>query len=148
MAVGEARVFIERPAREIIEFVLDLRSYQRVDAKLGRVYWVRRDGDTVLFRFQPRLLGLPGPPTTQQVELAEDERSIRVGGLPSWSDRLVRFAASFTFTPEDGGTWVERRVELHFAKPLAALLDRPITTWLANDVPTELANAKKALEKS
>jgi hypothetical protein len=148
MAYGQARLFIDRPARQIAEFILDLHAYRTVDAKLGRIYWVRREGNEVTFRFQPKLLGLPGPPTTQRVILAEDGKSIRIAGEPSWTDRVAAFAAFFTFDEEDGGTWVTRRVEFTFAKPLAPLLDPLFGKWLVRDVQDELAGAKRVLEDS
>lgn len=148
MAYGEAKLFINRPARDIAEFVLDPHRYQTVDAKLGKIYWVRREGDVVTFKFQPKLLGLPGPPTTQQVALAEDGSRIDIGGQPSWSDKVARFAAYFTFEDADGGTWVTRHVEFTFGKPLAAVLDPLFTKWLARDVADELAGAKRVLENA
>lgn len=146
MAFGEARLFVRRSAKEFADFVADLESYRQVDAKLGKIYWVRRDGNEVLFRFRPRLLGLPGPPTTQRVVIAEDGTSIRISGLPSWTDRLARFSAYFLLAETDGGTWVTRRVEFTFGRPVAWLLDPVFGRWLAKDVAAELAAAKRALE--
>lgn len=148
MAYGEARLFISRSAGEIADFVLDLNRYQAVDAKLGRIYWVRRDGNEVTFRFQPKLLGLPGPPTIQRVLLAEDGSKILIGGQPSWTDKVAVFSAYFLFEEAEGGTWVTRHVEFRFAKPLAALLDRLFRKWLVRDVESELAGAKRVLESS
>lgn len=147
MAFGEAKLFVRRPASEIADFILDLNVYQQVDAKLGKIYWTERTGNDVVFKFQPRLLGLPGPPTTQRVVLAADGKSIRISGVPSWMDRLVTFSAFFRFAEEDGGTWVTRRVEFTFSKPVAWLLDGAFGRWLAKDVATELAAAKELLEK-
>lgn len=146
MACGEARLFVRRPAVDIANFILDLRSYQSVDNKLGKIYWVRRDGNEVLFRFQPRLLGLPGPPTTQRVVASEDGSSIQIAGMPAWADVLVTFSASFQFAEEDDGTWVTRRLEFIFKKPVSWLLDPLFNRWLAKDVAIELANAKRVLE--
>jgi len=148
VAHGEARLFIRRPAREIADFVLDLHRYRTVDAKLGRIYWTRREGNEVTFRFRPRLLGLPGPPTIQRVVLAEDGSGIQIGGQPSWTDRVAAFSAYFSFEEADGGTWVTRHVEFTFARPLAALLDPLFTKWLARDVTGELSAAKRVLESS
>ncbi|MFG2830739.1 SRPBCC family protein [Streptomyces sp. NPDC048434] len=147
MARGEARLFFDRPAKDIIEFILDLNAYKQVDAKLGKIYRTERTGNEVVFTFQPRLLGLPGPKTTQRVVLAEDQKSIKIGGVPSWTDRLAHFGAFFTFDERDGGTWVTRRVEFTFAKALAWLLDPPFDRWLRKDVAKELAGAKAFLEK-
>jgi hypothetical protein len=146
MATGEARLFIKRPAREIIDFVMDLRRYQKVDPKLGTIFEVRRTGDEVVFRFRPKLLGLPGPATTQRVVLTGGNR-IDISGVPAWTDALTTFAAFFQFEDADGGTWVTRKVDFRFAKPVSWLLDPVFGRWLAKDVPQELARAKSYLER-
>jgi hypothetical protein len=66
MVHGEARVFIERPVTDITDLIMDLHEYKNVDAKLGRIYELNRTGGTVVFTFRPKLLGLPGPKTTQE----------------------------------------------------------------------------------
>src|SRR6266403_2265775 len=74
MAHGEATVVIRRPAKEVLDFVMDLHEYRKIDKKLGVIRWLRRDGDTVTFRFRPWLLGLPGPVTTQRLVRTGDSR--------------------------------------------------------------------------
>lgn len=66
MVHGEARVFIERPFADITDFIMDLHEYKKVDAKLGRIYELNRTGNTLVFTFRPKLLGLPGPKTTRR----------------------------------------------------------------------------------
>lgn len=145
MAHGEARLVMEQSPREIIEFVLDLHEYQKVDDKLAKVYRVERDGDAVVFRFRPRLLGLPGPVTTQRVALNEEGDRIEVSGIPSWTDSFVRFHAFFHLAETNEGTLVHRRVEFHFRPPVSWLMDRVVSRWLAEDVPRELRNAREYL---
>lgn len=147
MAHGQAELFIERPARVIIDFIMDLRRYQKVDAKLGKIYQIDRKGDEVVFRFRPKLLGLPGPMTTQRVVLVDGNR-IEISGVPAWTDALAAFSASFQFAEEEGGTKVTRRVEFRFAKAISWLLDPIFARWLAKDVSAELANAKGYIEAS
>lgn len=147
MAFGEARLFINRSPHDIAEFVLDLRRYSEVDAKLGDIHWVRRDGNTVTFRFQPVLLGLSGPATTQRVVLADDGSRINISGEPAWTDKIARFSAFFRFDEADGGTWVTRHVQFDFAKLLSPVLDPVFSKWLARDVREELAGAKRVLER-
>lgn len=147
MAHGEARAHIARPAGDIIEFILDLRQYQKVDAKLGKIDWVERDGNVVTFKFRPKLLGLPGPATKQKVVLSDDRSRIDIGSAePAFTDKIAAFAAFFRFEEADEGTWVTRRVTFTFPPALAWLLDRPFGKWLAKDVPDELAKAKAFLE--
>lgn len=89
---------------------------------------------------------MPSPPTTQRVAASEDGSGIQMTGVPAWTDILVTFAASFRFAEQDGGTWVTRRLDFRFKKPAAWLLDPLFRRWLAKDVATELANAKRVLE--
>jgi hypothetical protein len=138
-------LLIHRPAREIIEFIMDLRQYQKVDRKLGRIYRVDRDGDEVTFRFRPKLLGLPGPVTTQRVVLTPDRR-IDMSGVGAWTDALATFSAYFEFEETDGGTWVTRSVNFRFPPAVSWLLDPAFARWLARDVPRELVGAKSYLE--
>lgn len=147
MAYGEARLVMEQSPREIIEFVLDLNEYQKVDDKLAKVYHVEREGDAVVFRFRPRLMGLPGPVTTQRVALNDQGDRIEVSGIPSWSDAFVGFHAFFQFTETEEGTLVHRRVEFRFAPPMSLLMDRAVGRWLAKDVPKELHNAREYLRR-
>lgn len=126
--------------------MLDIRRYQQVDAKLGAIHAVRRDGDDVVFTFRPRLLGLPGPLTTQRVLLTSPGR-IEVTGMPSWTDALARFAASFTLREDATGTQVTRRLEFTFPRPLRWALDPVFGRWLRGEVPRELAAAKAFLER-
>lgn len=148
MAYGEAWLFVRRPAADIADFILDLDSYKTVDSKIGKIYWIRRDGNEALFRFRPHLLGLPGPPTTQRVVAAEDGSGVQITGIPAWTDVLVTFAASFRFAEQDDGTWVTRRLDFDFKKPASWLLNPLFNRWLARDVAAELANAKRVLESA
>jgi hypothetical protein len=145
MAFGEARLLIRRPAREILDFVMDLRQYQKVDAKLDKIYWTRRNGNELTFRFRPRLLNLPGPPAVQRVVLTPGER-IDISNVPAWYDAVTDFRASFECAETADGTWVTRRVAFTFRKPLSYLLEPLFDRWLKAEVPRELANAKEYLE--
>ncbi|AWS43919.1 SRPBCC family protein [Streptosporangium sp. 'caverna'] len=145
MAHGEASVLIRRPAKEILDFVMDLQRYREVDDKIGPIRWLQREGDTVTFRFRPRLLGLPGPSTTQRVVRTGDER-IDITPVPSWQDRILRFKGTFTCADHPDGTVVTRRLDFDFSRPLAVALDSVVTRWLGGDVPRELAAVKARLE--
>lgn len=62
MASGEAELVIDYPPQGIIDFVMDLKEYRKVDDKLGKIYWIKPapDGEGVFVRFRPRLMGMPG----------------------------------------------------------------------------------------
>ena len=145
MAEGQARVLIHRPAADIAEFVMDLRRYAEVDKKLGSIRSIERTGDVVVFRFRPKLLGLPGPVTTQRVTLTPGRR-IDIAGEPTWTDAMARFSAAFEFEEVPEGTWVTRRLTFTFPKVARPLLDPLFGRWLSREVPRELAAAKAYLE--
>ena len=42
MVHDEARVFIERPVKDITDFIMDLHEYKKVEAKPGRIYELAR----------------------------------------------------------------------------------------------------------
>src|SRR3989454_12126151 len=94
MAHGEATVVIRRPAKEVLDFVMDLHEYRKIDKKLGVIRWLRRDGDTVTFRFRPWLLGLPGPVTTQRLVRTGDSRIDISPPAPGWQGQVSGFKRS------------------------------------------------------
>ncbi|GLW05292.1 hypothetical protein Misp01_04220 [Microtetraspora sp. NBRC 13810] len=147
MAHGEATVLIRRPAEEVLEFVLDLRRYREVDGKIGAIHWLWRDGDTVTFRFRPKLFGLPGPAMTQRVVRTGDER-VDVVPSPSVLDRVVRFSGSFVCAGHPDGTLVTRRMDLVFAPAVAAVADAVLTPLLVRDMRRELHAIRVRLERA
>lgn len=146
MAYGEAEIVIHRPPEVIIDFVMDLREYRKVDEKLGRIHSIEpaADGDGVLVHFSPRILGLPGPSTTQRVVRSPDR--IDISGVPAWTDSFMTFRGFFTCRPTDEGTLVRRALDFRFRKPVAWALDPVFSRWLDKAVPQELTNAKRYLE--
>src|SRR3989442_14210678 len=105
MAHGEATVVIRRPAKEALDLVMDLHEYRKIDKKLGVIRWLRRDGDTVTFRFRPWLLGLPGPVTTQRLVRTGDSRIDISPPVSGWQDRLAGFKAALVCPcPPEGAT--------------------------------------------
>src|SRR5438094_10495855 len=116
MAHGEATVVIRRPAKEVLDFVMDLHEYRKIDKKLGVIRWLRRDGDTVTFHFRPWLLGLPGPVTTPRLVRTGDSRIDISPPVPGWPDRRAGCQASFVCHDHPGRRTVKRRL----AFPLSA----------------------------
>ncbi len=43
MAHGEAKVVIRRPAKEVLDFVMDLHEYRKIDKKLGVIRWLKAE---------------------------------------------------------------------------------------------------------
>ncbi len=52
---GEGTTVIKRDPKDVLEFVFDVDRYRRADLKIGRVHWMRRDGNTGLVRHGGRL---------------------------------------------------------------------------------------------
>ncbi len=98
-----------------------------------------------MFRFRPRLMGVPGPRTTQRVVLISGRR-VDVIPVPSPMDRIVLFAELRECVEEDGLNRVHRRLEFRFVRPLSWVLDSLMRRWPAKDVPAEMARFKAHLE--
>ncbi|MGH3548699.1 MAG: SRPBCC family protein [Pseudonocardiaceae bacterium] len=146
MAYGEAKIVVHRPSKEILDFVMDLREYRKVDEKLGKIHSIKdaEDGEGVLLHFSPKVLGLPGPSTTQRV--VRKGNRIDISGVPAWTDALMTFTGFFSCEETEDGTLVTRALNFDFRKPFAWLFDPLFTRWLDKAVPEELANAKEYLE--
>jgi hypothetical protein len=150
------RVTVERIVRctpaEFLALVMDAERYATVDDKLGRIDWVRREGDVTDFRFRSRLPGLPGPALTvvSRMRLTPGER-VDVEYAPSPHNRLVRslstFAASFTGKAVDGGTRVTRTFEVGFRPPFGWLVEPVLRRTLPADIEREVQGAKELLEQ-
>lgn len=145
MAVGEASTVVSRPAAEILGFIMDVEAYRAVDPRLKTIKWVKREPGMTTFRFRPKLMGLPGPMTTQQVSLTPGKR-VDITPVPSAMDRFAGFAGLLECTAEGADTRVRRRLEFKFAKPFSWLMDPLLNRWLAKDIPAELARLKAYLE--
>jgi hypothetical protein len=147
VAYGEAEIIIRRPPAEIVDFVMDLREYRKVDEKLGKIHSIddAEDGEGLLVRFSPKILGMPGPSTRQRVVRRSDNR-IDISGLPAWTDALMTFTAFFSCRETDQGTLVVRALDFNFKKPFSWLFNPVFNRWLAKAIPEELASAKKYLE--
>jgi hypothetical protein len=134
-----------------LALVMDPRRYAEVDRKLGRIDWVRREGDVTEFRFRSALPGLgPGPKIVSRMTLIPGERvDVRLPDRPE--NRLARrvstFEASFSCVPVTGGIRVTRRIAIGFAAPLRRLLEPLVRRKLRADVEDELRGAKRLLER-
>ena len=134
-----------------LALVMDPRRYAEVDRKLGRIHWVRREGDVTEFRFRSALPGLgPGPKIVSRMTLTPGER-VDVQ-LPDRAEnrlarRLSTFDAGFTCVPAGGGIRVTRRIAFGFAAPLRPLVEPLLRRKLPADVEAEIRGAKRLLER-
>lgn len=142
MACGEGTALIRASAREVLEFVPDVERYRRADRKIGRVHWVRRDGDHGQVKHNGRLLGLA--PIVLAMTLTPWTRLQFTFVSAPWP--LAAFEGLFTCEETLEGTRVlhRERFALH---PLARVLDPLFSAWLAADTPQEGRRIKHLLER-
>jgi hypothetical protein len=144
MACGEGSAIIACSPRAVLEFVLDVERYRLADRKIGRVHWMRRDGDHGQVKHDGRLLGLPFPPMVLAFTLTSWSRlDFRMVTAP-WP--LTGFEGFFTCEPTVQGTRVVHR-ERFAVHPLIGLLDPLFGAWLARDTPREVIRIKRILER-
>jgi hypothetical protein len=134
-----------------LDLVMDPRRYAEIDRKLGRIDWVRREGNVTEFRFRSALPGLgPGPKVVSRMTLTPGVR-VDVRLPDRRENRLVRristFQASFECVPSDGGIRVRRRIAFGFAAPLRLLVEPVLRRKLPADVEAEVRGAKRLLER-
>ena len=149
MAVAEASRWLPCDVDSFLAFVLDVHRYREVDDKLGRIDWVRSEGDVTEFRFRPTLPGLPpAPKSVSRMRLTPGER-IDIDYAPRPHNRLARllsdFSASFTCEPDGVGIRVTRRLCLALRPPSRWLLDGYLQRRLQRSVERELDLTPTAL---
>jgi hypothetical protein len=141
---GEGRTLIHRPAKDILEFVLDVDRYRLADHKIGRVYHVRREGDRGEVRHVGRLAGIPGPAVVLGFRLTRYSRLDFHGIRVPWPVR--GFEGSFTCHETPEGTHVVHR-ECFIFGPIAGRIFKVLFgSWLKRDTPAEVIRMKRLLE--
>ncbi|MEV6447989.1 SRPBCC family protein [Amycolatopsis sp. NPDC051716] len=134
-----------------LALVMDPRRYAEVDRKLGRIDWVRADGDVAEFRFRSVLPGLgPGPKIVSRMTLTPGRRvDVRLPDRPEnrLARRLSTFEASFECVPAGEGIRVRRRIAFGFVAPLRWLVEPVLRRRLPADVEAEVKGAKRLLER-
>jgi len=123
---------------------LDVDQYRLADHKIGRVYYVRRDGNRGEVRHVGKLVGIPGPAVVLGFTLTPysrlDFRSVRV----PWPVR--GFEGSFTCEETSSGTHVVHR-ECFIFGPIAGRIFKALFgSWLKRDTPAEVMRMKRLLE--
>lgn len=141
---GEGRGVIRRPPKDILEFVLDVDQYRLADHKIGRVYYVRREGDSGEVRHVGKLAGIPGPAVVLGFRLTPYSRLDFQGLRVPWPVR--GFQGSFTCEETPEGTRVVHRECFTFG-PIAGRIFRVLFgSWLKRDTPAEVLRMKRLLE--
>lgn len=132
----------------VLEMVLDLEAYRRVDPKIRRVLSpVQLDESG---HGQARVVGslwrLPPAPDTHDVHLERWERLTFRGSRRAPARLLFEFTGRFDVVPTAGGCTLTHGYEVRFRRPLAALLDRRVTAWLRRDLEDELVRLSSSLQ--
>lgn len=145
MIYGEGTALIRRPARDILEFVLDFERYRQADTKIRNVYGVERNGNEGLLRYSGWIRGLPTPMVEHAWRLVPysrlEIRSLRRDSL------LDHFEGLFTCDETPQGTRVVHRETFVFHPPLGRLVERFLRAWIARDVHEEVFRMKHILER-
>ena len=136
---------IQRPPKDILEFVLDVDQYRRADLKIGRVHYVHRNGNEGEVRHGGRLLGLPAPAAVLAFTLTPYSRLDFRGVAMPWP--LRGFSGFFIFQDSPEGTIVVHRECFIFGRVSGQLFKRLLGWWLKRDTPAEVLRMKRLLER-
>jgi hypothetical protein len=152
MVVARAVRTIRCTPDQVLELVMDIEQYAEIDDKIRPIYWSRRTGNVLEFRFRPKLPGLrlPAPKLVQRVELTPGKR-VDVTNAPvphnKIGSRMSTFRASFVCEPRDGATVVTRTIDMTFPAPLRWLVEPILSKRLQAAVDDEIDRAKRRLER-
>ena len=146
MLCGEATVEIGVPAKDVLEFVLDLERYRQADTKIGPVRKAERRGNEGSVTFSGRLRGLPTPPASFDFVLSPWSR-LEFDSSPGLIRTLgVVFHGEFVCEETAGGTRVTHKECFAFRPPLKWVLEPVMRTWLPKDTREEMQRMKRLLE--
>lgn len=146
----EATAVVDATPREVLEFVLDLRSYKEVDDKIVRVLGVKGpDANGVgSVSFLGSMPGLPLPPAPDsQTYLLDRWSSLQFTGKRRRPARLVfDFVGVVECIPNaDGGTAVRHAYNLGFRGPFRRFEPR-IESELSVHLEEEMQKLKRRLD--
>jgi len=137
---------IQRPPKDILDFVLDVDRYRLADLKIGRVHYVHRNGNEGEVRHGGRLLGLPAPAAVLAFTLTPYSRLDFRGVAMPWP--LRGFSGFFTCQDSPEGTMVVHRECFIFGRVSGQLFKRLLGWWLKRDTPAEVLRMKRLLERA
>ncbi len=150
---AEGSVSVQATPQAVLEFVLDLDRYRRVDRKILRVSSVdgpNADGKGSV-KIWGRLGWLPPAPDRQDFHLEKWNRLIFVGAARQPARAIFDFVGTFDCSsPVDGATTVTHTYEFTFKGPFR-VVERFLNGWLQREVADEvraLALAVESLKKS
>lgn len=148
MIAVEGTTTIDRPADEIIDFVLDLDLYMQADTKITRVLASRIEGDSGEVRYAGRLRGIPSPAMVNVVSVDRPRRIDFRSKPGTWQHALLRFHGSFVLEPAGSATRVVHREEFSFRRPLKWVAGPLLSRWLGSAMEDEMRRLKRLLERS
>ena len=136
---ARASIEVRADPQEVMELVLDLKQYMRVDSKILRVGAVEGPDEAGQGRVRlwTRLKWTPPAPDVQTFELQRWSR-LTFTGAPRQPSRLIGgFTGIVECEPTPAGTLVTHSYEMRFRGPFR-LLERPHRNWLQQDLEEEL----------
>jgi ligand-binding SRPBCC domain-containing protein len=136
--------FIRSDPSEVMEFVLDVNRYRKADHKIGRVRYVRREGNRGQVRHGGRFLGVPAPAATLSFELTPFSHLDFRGVSMPWP--LRGFHGSFTCRRTRGGAQVVHEECFIFGPVSGWMFQALFGRWLTNDTQAEVMRMKVLLE--
>ena len=146
MIIGEATTTIRRPAKEILEFVLDLDRYREADHKFHRIHYVERHNNHGVAKYSGRLRGIPTPSEVQEWRL-EPWHRLEFRSRPSlWPGMIARFEGFFECDETTEGTSVRHREAFDFHPPFSWIAVPFLRSWLQKDIEDEVVRLKRLLE--
>ena len=146
MVCGEGRTVIRRSLKDILEFVLDVDRYRQADLKIGRVHYVKREGNVGEVRHDGRLFGIKAPAVVLQFTLTPYSRLEFRGIKMPWPVR--GFDGLFTCEETPEGTVVVHRECFIFGRTTGHLFRLVLGWWLKRDTPAEVLRMKALLEST
>jgi cation diffusion facilitator CzcD-associated flavoprotein CzcO len=153
MVKVELTEVIRCSAEAFLDFVMDVERYRDVDDKIGPVSWVRRDGDLIEVKYQPRMpgLALPEPKAVAQLRLTPGRRvDVALAPPPrnQLNHRMGRYQASFACESADAHhIIVTRTVSFDFVPRVRWFFEPIVRRGLPASVRRELNLAKIILER-
>jgi hypothetical protein len=141
---GTGTTVIRCDPNQVLDFVLDVDRYRQADHKIGRLRYMRREGNIGQVRHGGRFLGIPAPAATLSFELTPSSTLVFRGVSVPWP--LRGFYGSFTCEPTPRGTQVTHE-ECFIFGPISGRVFRTLFgQWLAGDTQAEVLRMKHLLE--
>jgi hypothetical protein len=136
---AEASRHVSASARDVLEFVLDLNGYRRIDHKIvrvGRLVTPDDDGHGSA-KVWGRLRWTPPMPDRYDIDLQRWTSLTFSGARRQMARLMVDFEGSFTCDPDGDGV-VVTHTYLFTLKGPGRLVEAPHRRWLQTEVDAEL----------